>query len=47
MPKQNKLGEILVPFNCPVFGRSDVAPPTNIHDVRIPYIDIVGAIGKK
>lgn len=36
---------IIVPYNCVPYNRSSVSAPTSVHDVRLPYIDVVAAIG--
>ena len=49
--KENKKDEenlkkgIIVPFNCSTFGRAGLRAPTSVHDVKLPYIDVVAALG--
>eukprot|EP01091_Cochliopodium_minus_P004205 TRINITY_DN14101_c0_g1_i1.p1 TRINITY_DN14101_c0_g1~~TRINITY_DN14101_c0_g1_i1.p1 ORF type:complete len:428 (-),score=115.74 TRINITY_DN14101_c0_g1_i1:66-1310(-) len=50
MEKENKQhgnepGELIVPFNCTTFNRVGLPSPTNVHNVRYPFIDVVAAIG--
>jgi len=36
---------LIVPFTCTPFGRNDVVRPTVVHNLTLPYIDYVAALG--
>eukprot|EP01091_Cochliopodium_minus_P010711 TRINITY_DN289_c0_g1_i1.p1 TRINITY_DN289_c0_g1~~TRINITY_DN289_c0_g1_i1.p1 ORF type:complete len:418 (-),score=90.17 TRINITY_DN289_c0_g1_i1:46-1272(-) len=42
---EKRLGEIIVPFHCTPFDKNSVPAPTSVHDVKLPHIDLIGAIG--